>query len=328
MSFVARFLALTALVFLLRETPAAEPRVLSVFAVYVTPVEEPWNAVIHRALLAARDKGQVRYTWQDKVKGEDLDKVVRGSFAKAAPDIFVGDASEKLEVVQRLAADFQKVAFVVGASEGVRKPNLSIFDDTLQEPAYLCGLIAGKMTRSNVLGVVAGIAEPDSNRNIHAFIKGARDANAKVKVKVTFIDSWYDPPRARKAALAQIDAGADLLYAERDGVIEAAKDKKVLAFGNMIDQNSQAPDTVITGPVWNMTPVVQHVIAQVAAGKYEAQELRGFSTMAKGGTLLADWHGWDRKLPPEVVRLVKERQAAIKDGTFKVEVKADRPRGD
>jgi basic membrane lipoprotein Med (substrate-binding protein (PBP1-ABC) superfamily) len=80
--------------------------------------------------------------------------------------------------------------------------------------------------------------------------------NPEVKVLVTFINSWFDPAAAKEAALAQIDSGADVLYAERFGVIEAAAVNSLWAFGNMSDQNSLAPDYVVSGPVWNMDPTV------------------------------------------------------------------------
>lgn len=304
-------------------------RVLTVTAAYATPLEEPWNGVVHAVLLAARDKGRIRYTWRDHIgTGKAMAKALSEQIDKSKPDIVFADAFGSEEEVNRLAADHPKIAFVVGSNQMARKPNLSTFDDLMAEPAYLCGLIAGKLTKSNVVGVVGGYAESDSNRNINAFIQGARDANAKVKAKVAFIESWYDPAKAGKAALAQIEFGADLLYAERAGVIEAARDKKVLAFGNLVDRHSVSPETVVTGPVWNLAPLVDHVIEQVASGKYAAQDLKEFMSLAKGGSRLADWHGWDKKLPPDVLKLVQEKEAAIKDGTFKVNVTAGKPKGD
>jgi len=79
-----------------------------------------------------------------------------------------------------------------------------------------------------------------------------------VRCKFSFIGSFFDPPKAKEAALAQIEAGADVLYAERFGVIEACKEKGVLAISNMSDQASLGPDTVITGPVWDMWPTIKH----------------------------------------------------------------------
>jgi basic membrane lipoprotein Med (substrate-binding protein (PBP1-ABC) superfamily) len=106
-------------------------------------------------------------------------------------------------------------------------------------------MLAGGLTKSNIIGAVGAMPIPEVNRLINAYIAGARSVNDQVEVKVSFIDSFFDPATAKEAALAQIDAGADVLYAERDGVIEAAQEKGVLAIGNMSDQGSLAPDNVV-----------------------------------------------------------------------------------
>ena len=89
-----------------------------------------------------------------------------------------------------------------------------------------------------------------------------------------------------------------------------------------------APDAVVTGPVWNMTPTVQYIIAQVTGGTYTAQDLKDFSMYAKGGASLADWHGWDSKLPGAVVTLVKDKEGAIKAGLFRVDISELAPSGE
>jgi len=165
-------------------------------------------------------------------------------------------------------------------------------------------------------------------RLVNAFNAGAREANPAVKCKVTFIGSFFDPPKAKEAALAQIDAGADVLYAERFGVIEAAKEKGVLAISNMSDQSSLAPDTVVTGPVWDMWPTVDVAVRTVTAGVYTAQDLGSFSTMTKGGSFLAPFHAWEQKLPVDVKDLVAKKRDEILAGDFRVTVDESTPKSD
>src|SRR5262249_31760527 len=136
------------------------------------------------------------------------------------------------------------------------------------------------------------------------------------------------PPKAKEAALAQIEAGVDAIYAERFGVIEAAQDKGIVAFSNMSDQSSLAPDTVITGPVWDMWPTVSDAIKLVQAGVYTAQDFGNFSTMAKGGSYLAPLHDWDKKLPGDVKDMVAKRTQDIMDGNFRVDVNEAARRSD
>ena len=142
---------------------------------------------------------------------------------------------------------------------------------------------------------------------------------------VSFIDVNLDPATAKNTALMQIDQGIDVLYAERLGVIEAAAEKKLWAFGNMSDQNNLAPDYVVTSAVWNMDPTVDYLINQVKAGTFTAQDLKDFSMMGKGGASLAPFHNTESKLPSELVQKVKNKEKAIQDGTFRVDINETQP---
>lgn len=305
--------------------PSAAP---VVFAAYATPLEEPWNMVVHDALLSAQRGGRIRYSWQDNLTtAASIAAAIRSELPKR-PDIIVADAEGGETQIREIAAAHPSIAFLVGTAEQPVPPNLSVFDSDLAEPAYLCGLVAGRLTKSNVVGVVCGKSEPTAHRTVNAYIAGVRDANAAAKVKVDFIGAWFDPPKAREAALRQIAAGADLIYAERQGAIAAAREKGVLAFGNMIDQHAEAPGTVITGPVWSMTPVIDHVVRRKAAGLVQGENLVDFSTLGRGGATLAPWHDWDDRLPADVLQLVRERATALKAGTLHLDVGTGKPVGD
>lgn len=310
---------------------AAEPKqskVPAVFAAYVTPVGEPWNAVIHAALKAAESAGRIRYAWKDQLDTAEKQLAALEEEVARKPDIVVADAVDAEQEIFALARRHPAIAFLIGGPGAPQQPNASAFRSDYAEPAYLCGIVAGKMTKSNMVGVVSGKHGPEVHRTVNAFVEGARDANPGVKVKVDFIDAWYDPAKARGVALAQIAAGADALFAERAGVIAAARETGVLAFGSLVDQHDEAPDAVVTGTVWNMDPVVDHMIAQVVEGPIVAEDLTRFFTLAKGGVALAPWHGWERKLPPDVLRLVAEKKAALEAGTLVLKANGEKPKGD
>jgi len=299
-----------------------------VYAAYATPIEEPWDGVIHAALQKAADAGKMKYEHTDNIGySGDMERVLREICEKKKPAAIFGDAFGNEEAVRRVAADYPKIAFVFGSGLGPSEPNVSVFDNWIHEPAYLSGIVAGGMTKSSVIGVVGGHPVPEVNRLINAFTAGAKEMNPAVKVQVTFINSWFDPAAAKEAALAQIDSGADVLYAERFGVIEAAQERGLWAFGNMSDQNSLAPDRVLTGPVWNMTPTVEYVLDQIKAGSYTALDLKDFSMMAKGGASLAPFHGLDAQIPAATAELLKKRQDEIAKGLFRVDIDEAMPVG-
>ncbi len=300
---------------------AAGPTKLKVFGAFAT-----WDGVIHSALQKAQEEGKIEYNYTEDIGySGDMERVLRETAEQQKPDVIFGDAFGNEEAVRRVAAEYPGIAFVFGSGLGPADPNFSVFDNWIHEPAYLAGMLAGGLSKSNTIGVVGGYPVPEVNRLVNAFTKGAKEINPAAKVLVTFINSWFDPAAAKEAALAQVDAGADVLYAERFGVIEAAKDKGLFAIGNMSDQNELAPDLVVTGPVWNMSPTVEYVLKQVASGAYTAQDLKDFSMVAKGGASLAAFHAVESKIPADLLAKVKEKEAQIKNGLFRVDIDEAQP---
>jgi basic membrane lipoprotein Med (substrate-binding protein (PBP1-ABC) superfamily) len=299
----------------------------AVFGAYATAIEEPWDGVIHAALNKAQADGKITYTYTDDIGyAGDMERVLREVAEKQKPAVIFGDAFGNEEAVRRVAKDYPAIAFVFGSGGGPAEPNFSVFDNWIHEPAYLSGMLAGGLTKSNVVGVVGGLPVPEVNRIVNAFIAGAKEVNPEVDVKTSFINSWFDPAAAKEAAVAQIDAGADVLFAERFGVIEAASEKGLCAFGNMSDQKELAPDYVVSGPVWNMQPTVDYIISQVKAGAYTSQDLKDFSMMAKGGASLAPINMAVKcGLSQELAGKVTAKENDIKSGLFRVDIAESAP---
>jgi len=300
---------------------------IKIAGVFGTPIEEPWVNQIHVALLKAKSDLGVEYIWSENVKASDFGRVLREHAQKGA-NLVMGDAFTDEEASRRAAKAYPKVAFVMGSGIGPADPNLGVFDNWIHEPAYLSGMIAGKLTKTNTIGAVAAMAIPEVNRLVNAYRAGAKEVNKDVKCKFSFIDSFFDPPKAKEAALAQIEAGVDAVYAERFGVIEAAHDKGIIAFSNMSDQSAIAPETVVTGPVWDMWPTVNHVVKLLRADVEIAQDFGGYSYMGKGGSYLAPYHVWESKLSPEIKDMVAKRTQQIMDGAFRVDVDEAAPVSD
>jgi basic membrane protein A and related proteins len=301
-----------------------------VFGAFATAIEEPWDGVIHRALEAEQAAGRIQYSWTDDLgyAGDMERELLQVSQGDNAPHIIFGDAFGNEEAVRRVAAQFPDIAFVFGSGGGPADPNFSVFDNWIHEPAYLAGMLAGGLTESNVVGVVGGYPVPEVNRITNAFIAGAQEVNPEVEVKVTFLNSWFDPAAAKEAALAQADAGADVFYAERFGVIEAAIERDVLAFGNMADQKELAPQHVVSSVVWDMGPTAKYVIDQVQADSYTAQDLKDFSMFAKGGASLAEINtSVTDGVPGDLIARVQAKEEEISSGLFRVDINEATPPG-
>lgn len=298
------------------------------FGAFATAIEEPWDGVIHTALQKAAEEGKIKYEYTDDIGySGDMERILREVSESKKPAAIFGDAFGNEEAVRRVAMEYPEIAFVFGSGFGPTEPNVAVFDNWIHEPAYLCGLMAGGLTKTGVIGIVGGMPVPEVNRIANAFIEGVKEVNPDAKVLVTFINSWFDPAAAKEAALAQIDNGADVLFAERFGVIDAAVENGLFAFGNMSDQYELGPGFVVNSPVWNMTPTVEYIINQVNGGTFTAQDLKDFSMVGKGGAYLAPFHGMDAKLPADVLSLVKQREQEIKDGLFRVNIDEATPAG-
>ncbi len=306
-------------------TPALAQAKLKVAAIYTVPVEQQWVSRIDKALKAAVARGEIEYVFSENVTNADYERVMRG-YAEKGNQLIVGEAFAVEAAARKVAKDYPKVSFLLGSSGKPQEPNFSVFDNFIQEPAYLSGMIAGGMTKSNKIGMVGGFPIPEVNRLMNAFMAGALEVNPKAEFMVTFINSWFDPPKAKEAAFAMIDKGADILYAERFGVSDAAKEKGKLAIGNVINTQDKYPDTVVASALWNMEPTIDLALKQVKDGKFAASDFGIYSTMKYKGSELAPLGTFGGKVPAELQARVQARQKAILDGSFVVKVDDGQPK--
>lgn len=297
---------------------------LKVAAIYTVPVEQQWVSRIHKALEAAQARGEVDYSFSENVANTDYERVMR-EYAEGGAALVVGEAFAVERAARSVAADYPETAFLMGSSFGPSQPNFAVFDNWIHEPSYLTGVIAGHATESGLIGMVGGYAIPEVNRLMHAFMDGARSANPDVKFIVSFINSWYDPPKAKEAAFAMMDAGADVMYAERFGVSDAAVERGVKAIGNVIDTSADYPGTILASAIWHMEPTIDRAVAAVRAGDFEPADYGQFSFMAfDGASLTLD----PALVPAEVVAEVEAKEAEIRAGLFRVNVNDAEPVSD
>lgn len=298
---------------------------LKVAAVYTVPFEQQWVSRLHKALKAAEARGDIEYKASENVSNADYERVMR-EYASGGNALIVGEAFAVEAAARKVAKDFPKVSFLLGSSGKPQAPNFSVFDNYIQEPAYLTGMIAGGVTKSNKIGMVGGFPIPEVNRLMNAFMMGAKEVNPKVEFSISFINSWFDPPKAKEAAFAMIDKGADVMYAERFGVSDAAKEKGKLAIGNVIDTQPQYPDTVVASALWNMEPSIDRAIKLAKEGKFKAEDYGPYSMMKHKGSELAPLGTFEKKIPADIVAKVRAKEKAILDGKFSVKVDDSQPK--
>ena len=180
-----------------RHGPGPGARKVKVAAIYTVPVEQQWVSRIHKALTAARDRGEIDYAFSENVTNADYERVMR-QYAEQGNKLVVGEAFAVEAAARKVAKDYPQTAFLMGSSSKPQQPNFAVFDNYIQEPAYLTGMIAAGMSQTGKIGLVGGYPIPEVNRLMQAFIEGAREINPKAEFTVTFIGSWFDPRRPRK----------------------------------------------------------------------------------------------------------------------------------
>jgi basic membrane protein A and related proteins len=297
-------------------------------AIYTVPVEQQWVSRIHKAATIAKDRGDIEYVFSEKVSNTDYERVMR-EYCEAGNQLIVGEAFAVEDAARAVAKDYPDRAFLIGSSfkpDEAANPNFAVFDNYIQDASYLSGIIAGAMTKSGNIGMVGGYPIPEVNRLMNAFMKGVQETRKDAKFQVAFIGSWFDPPKAKETALAQIDAGADLLYAERFGVSDAAKEKGILAVGNVIDTQADYPETVVASALWHFEPTLDAAIAAIKAGSFKAADYGDYSFMKAGGCSLAPLGTFEAKVSDDVKKMVAEKEAAIKSGALNVGVNDGEPK--
>jgi basic membrane lipoprotein Med (substrate-binding protein (PBP1-ABC) superfamily) len=294
----------------------AADRVLKAGVPLQTTVENPWNRAFFLALDKAKAKGyKFEMKYVERCTKENIARVIR-SFCEQGSDIVFDHSSLGYDDLRRgLNKEFPKVVFLGGGiSYKPISPNVGFYDVDNHEAVYLCGVIAGMMTKTNVLGAVAAFPTPQQQEIVNAFKRGALSVNPKIKIKLTYLQTWFDPAKGKEAALAQIAAGADFIFQERPGVAQAAQEKGIYVFGNFLDHHETAPDHIITSAMVDWSVSVTKVMDRVLAGNFEAKEYT--YGMREGGSALAPYYAFENRLSKEVKGKVAELKAKIMDGTL------------
>lgn len=201
--------------------------------------------------------------------------------------------------------------------EGMRdEPNASAYSVRDYEAIFMVGWLAGKMSEGNELGFVAAQPQASVVRAINSWAKGAQYANPDAKVKVVWINSWFDPAADKEAANALIDEGKTVLgyHGSSSSVMQAAGEAGVYATGFHIDMHDFAPEAVITSFVWNWTPIYNQYVENAIAGTWSKDTM--FLGLDAGCATYAPFN--DAIVPAEVIEEAKAVEADLKSGAIEV----------
>lgn len=294
---------------------APKPEPLKAAWIYVGPVGDAGWSFAHdqgRKAVEAKFGDAIKTTFIEKVpEGADAERVIR-DLAQQGNKIIFATSFGYMEAMLKVAADFPDVKFE-HATGYKTAPNMRIYDASFYQDTYMAGVIAGKMTKTNVLGFVGSFPIAEVLRNINAFTLGAQSVNPKIKTKVVWVNTWYDPGKESEAAQSLINQKADVLLQNTDStaVLQTAEKNGKYAFGWDSDMSSFGPKAHLGSAIVNWAPYYIKAIEEVKAGTWKTERTvwgvkEGLNDLIK----IAD------VVPEDAKKRVDEIKAGLKDGSF------------
>ena len=296
--------------------PAPKPEPLKIAFAYVGPVGDGGWTFAHDNARKAIEKefgDKVVTSFVEKVpEAADAERVFRDMVGQGNKLIF-GTTFGYMEPMQKVAPDAKDVKFE-HATGYKQAPNMRTYDSRTYEGAYMAGVIAGGMTKTNTLGVVGSIPIPEVIRNINSFTLGAQSVNPKIKTKVVWVNEWFSPPKETEAAQSLINGGADVLFQNTDSsaVLQTAGKNKKWAFGWDSDMTAYAPEAHLASAVINWSPYYIKAVKEALDGKWEGGGHTWWGV--KEGAI--DIVSMNEKVPAELKDKVEKVKAGLKDGSF------------
>jgi basic membrane protein A len=296
--------------------PAA-PAPLKVAFAYVGPVGDGGWSFAHdngRKALEKEYGDKIVTTFVESVpESADAERVLRDMATQGNKMVF-GTTFGYMEPMLKVAADFPDVRFE-HATGYKTAPNMRTYDSRTYEGAYLAGVIAGSMTKTNTLGVVGSVPIPEVIRNIDSFTMGALSVNPKIKTRVVWVNEWFSPPKETEAATSLINGGADILFQNTDSpaVLKTAQEKGKRAFGWDSDMSAYGPKAHLASSVINWGPYYIKTVKDQMDGTWTTgSSWWGVKEGAIDIVSIAD------DVPAEVKTKVETIKAGLKDGSFSI----------
>jgi basic membrane protein A and related proteins len=294
----------------------AKPEPLKIAFAYVGPVGDGGWTFAHdngRKAVEAEFGDKVVTSFVEKVpEAADAERVFRDMVGQGNKLIF-GTTFGYMEPMLKVAADHPEVKFE-HATGYKQAANMRTYDSRTYEGAYMAGVIAGRMTKSNTLGVVGSIPIPEVIRNINSFTMGAQSVNPKIKTRVVWVNEWFNPPKETEAAQSLINQGADVLFQNTDSsaVLQTAAKNQKLAFGWDSDMTAYAPEAHLASAIINWAPYYIKATREALEGGWTGGGHTWWGV--KEGAI--DIVSISDKVPAETKEQVEKVKAGLKDGSF------------
>jgi basic membrane protein A and related proteins len=297
--------------------PPPKPEPLKAAWVYVGPVGDAGWTFAHdngRKAAEAEFGDKIKTSFVEKVpEGADAERVFR-DLATQGNKIIFATSFGYMEPMLKVAGEFPDVKFE-HATGYKTAPNMRIYDSSFYQDAYMAGIIAGKMSKTGTIGFVGSFPIPEVLRNINAFTLGAQTVNPKIKTKVVWVSTWFDPPKESEAAQSLINGGADVLLQNTDStaVLQTAEKNGKYAFGWDSDMSAFAPKAHLASAIVDWSNYYKKAIKEVMDKTWKTERtVWGVKEGTNDLIKIAD------VVPEDIKKKIDEIKAGMKGGTFEV----------
>jgi basic membrane protein A len=296
---------------------AAATGPLKIAFAYVGPVGDAgWTYAHDQARLAVEKEfgDKVKTSFVEKVpEGPEAERVIRDLVGQGNTLIF-GTTFGYMEPMLKVAADTKGVKFEHATGYKTAE-NMRTYDSRTYEGAYMAGVIAGSMSKSGTIGVVGSIPIPEVIRNINAYTLGAQSINPKIKTKVVWVNSWFDPPKETEGAQSLINQGADVLFQNTDSpaVLQTAEKAGKYAFGWDSDMSKFGPKAHLASSIINWAPYYIKATKDALEGTWATG---GVWWGVKEGAI--DIVSISDAVPADTKAKIDTIKSGLKDGSFAV----------
>jgi basic membrane protein A and related proteins len=268
-----------------------------------------WGAFAYNAGQEIISKYGYEVSFLDNVSISNIETTLK-TYANRNYDIIIAQGYEWGEPAIKVAQEYPDIKFIVFTGL-VKSKNVGSIFPKQQEAAFLLGALASMLSKNHTIGFIGGDEKYPNLKNIYeGYKQGALHINSKAKILVTYLGDWDNEAKGRSAALSQIEQGADFLLHVADtsgqGVIQAAKEKGVYAFGAVSDQNKLAPDTVVTSFVLDPVKAYDSVFKMIHMNNFTGTiftpglESSKNSTNEDGIIYIAPFHGFHNRIPIDI----------------------------
>ena len=308
-----RRLAVTVILSLATMFGGAAPAADNVGFVYVSPIGDAGWTYQHDLgrLQVEKETGVTTSYVENVAEGADAERVIR-EMAKRGDKVVFATSFGYMNYMLKVSKSFPDTAFVHATGYKLGD-NMGLVNARFYEGRYLTGVIAGEMTKSNVLGYVAAFPIPEVLQGINAFIKGARSVNPDAELRVIWVNSWYDPGKERQAANTLLSQGADVVthHTDSTAVVQAAEEQGKYAVGYHSDMSRYGPNAHLTATTHHWGDYYVEIVRDALAGNWKPSSVWG--GYAEGMIRLAPLN---QAIPQELQDRIRDMEQQMVDGSL------------